>query len=484
MLPAKLAFVDIETTGMSALRGRIIEIGIVRVENGKVTQKYHQLINPQAYIPAEIEMLTGITLKDLENKPTFREIAGDILNILEDCVFVAHNVRFDYSFLKQEFLRQNITFNSKHFCTVKLSRLLYPQFTRHNLDAIIERFGFTCKNRHRAFDDAFIIWRFYKKAQKSFPGKSFTDAVNAALRRPSIPLLLKQHDLDSLPEQPGVYIFYGENGTPLYIGKSKNIKERVLSHFSGDIHSPREMNITRQIQSIETIITAGELGALFLEAQLIKKQLPIYNRLLRIKHELIALSQETSKDGYYQVKTTVINKIDPFNLDNFIGFFQSKKQAKNFLNNLASEFNLCGKLLGLEKTNTSCFGYRLDKCNGACVSKEPVIKYNFRFLTATVKSKIRRWPYHGPIIIKEKNDTSGFSEYFLIDKWCFLGSIREEHELNLVTNKLSGQTTQYNFDLDMYKILLRYLNKEKNRLSVKPIENEDFLTALQSRTNL
>src|SRR4051794_18306176 len=116
MLPTRLAFVDIETTGGRSFYDRIIEIGIIRVEDNEVVQTYHSLINPETHLPPEIEILTGITQKDLENAPTFRQIKTDILESLIDCVFVAHNVRFDYGFLKNEFSREEITFSAKHFC--------------------------------------------------------------------------------------------------------------------------------------------------------------------------------------------------------------------------------------------------------------------------------------------------------------------------------------------------------------------------------
>lgn len=476
MLPDKLAFVDIETTGTSARYGRIIEIGIVRVEENKVVQTYRSLINPETHIPPEIEMLTGITAADLEGQPLFRHIHKEILEMLVDCVFVAHNVRFDYGFLKHEFVRENIDFTARHFCTVKLSRLLYPRMTHHNLDAIIERFGFSCEKRHRAFDDANILWQFYQNAQENIPVDTFTKAVHTALRHPSTPIKLKQEDLDSLPELPGVYTFYGENGMPLYVGKSINIKDRVLSHFSGDLRSSTEMNIAQQVESIETSITAGELGALFLEAQTIKKLLPLYNRMLRNKRELVGIKKTTSKDGYETVSIESLQTVEVTELENFLGFFRSKKQAKEFLAATAKEFTLCEKLLGLEKTASACFGYRLDRCKGACVGKETQLFYNLRFTTAFFKTKIRPWPFGGPVIIEEKNELTAKSEYFLIDKWCYLGSVR----IDDADSKNTALQNDYIFDLDMYKILTRFLSKTENVKSVKQLSSLPSILREQS----
>ena len=163
MLPKSICFVDLETTGTNAYFGKIIEIGILKVENNKVVKRYKQLLNPQTYLDPFIENLTGIRAYELENQPTFESIKDEIYEILKDSVFVAHNVRFDYGFIKSEFRRAGITYKSKHFCTIKLARLLYPDLKKYNLDSIIQNFNIKCANRHRAFDDAAVLWEFVKK---------------------------------------------------------------------------------------------------------------------------------------------------------------------------------------------------------------------------------------------------------------------------------------------------------------------------------
>ncbi len=462
MLPAKLAFVDIETTGGRTNFDRIIEIGIVRVEDDQVIDTYSTLINPHSHIPPEISQMTGIYERDVLNAPTFREAAPEIIEKLKGYTFVAHNVRFDYGFIKTEFARLGATFTSKHFCTVKLSRTLYPSHTRHNLDSLIKRFDLTCENRHRALDDALAICTFYHKAKKQLDPQLFTDAMDRVMKKTYLPLKLDPSVLETLPESPGVYLFYGEDGAPLYIGKSINIKERVISHFSGDIHSPMEMKIAQQIESIETIQTAGELGALFLESQLIKKRLPLFNKMLRHKHELVAVKRAMTKDGYYSAELTNVTSPTVSDLADILGFFKSKKQAKDFLAAVSREHRLCEKLLGLEKTTSSCFGYRLERCKGACMKKEKALNYNLRFLTAFGRTKIKSWPYQGAIIIEERQELSDKTEYFLVDQWCFLGVV------SLDSNGSFKETTHdYSFDLDTYKILVRYLSHAKNEKRIR-----------------
>lgn len=512
MLPDKLAFVDIETTGMRSAYDRIIEIGILRVEDGELVQTFKSLINPQTYIPREITSLTGITGSDLEHAPTFRAIKNEIIEILADCTFVAHNVRFDYGFLKHELMRENITYQAKHFCTVRLSRILYPNWPRHNLDALMQQCNIQCESRHRAFDDAKVLYEFYNHIHKTLPTEIVKEAIAKTMKKPSLPIKLPFGELEKLPDKPGVYIFYGsseyvnpkseirnpkqiqninkkdskplehlnlENSDivsdldirasnlkktiPLYVGKSINIRNRVLSHFSSDIASPTEMKISQQIESIETITTAGELGALFLESQMIKEMLPIYNKRSRIKHELISLRSRKDKLGYQECYLEPITSISPTNLENFLGFFRSRKQAKAFLASIAKEHGLCEKLLGLEKTSTGCFAYRLGRCKGACVKSEKAEIYNLRLEMALTGTKILPWPFNGAITIQE-DGLDGKSEYFIVDNWCYIGNVSVDPEGNMKDHMLQDVT----FDLDMYKILRQFLKNPSNKNKIKP----------------
>ncbi|HSX09362.1 MAG TPA: exonuclease domain-containing protein [Candidatus Saccharimonadales bacterium] len=481
MLPNKIAFIDVETTGTRSSYDRIIEIGILRVENNTLVKTFKSLINPQSYLPKEITKLTGIEQKDIENAPTFRAVKDEIFDILQDCTFVAHNVRFDYAFVKHEFLRERITYSAKQFCTVRLSRILYPQWQRHNLDAVIQGCNISCENRHRAFDDAQVLFEFYKHLLKNVPLETLEQALAKTMKKPSLPINLPIEELDKLPEKPGVYIFYGEDDRaeknkkqndpqiPLYVGKSVNIRGRVLSHFSSDITSATEMHIAQQVKRIETITTAGELGALILESQLIKELLPIYNKRSRIKHELIAVKKRTTNEGYDECYLEPITKINADCLSDFLGFFRSRKQAKATLADLAKTHMLCEKLLGLEKTSSSCFAYRLDRCKGACIGKEKALIYNLKLQTAFSENKILPWPFDGPILIQESEGVydefglNGKHEYFIIDNWCYLGTVIADSE-GTINNK---EIEDVAFDLDVYKILRQFLRNPGNEKKIK-----------------
>lgn len=157
-----LVFLDIETTGMGPAQSRITEIGALRVENNKVVGTYSQLINPEQPIPSFITRMTGISNDMVWEAPTFKGIADDLELFLSDAIFIAHNVNFDYSFLQAEFARIGGRFSMDRMCSARLSRKLYPQYRSHKLDMIIERLGVDVLNRHRALDDAEVIWKFYQ----------------------------------------------------------------------------------------------------------------------------------------------------------------------------------------------------------------------------------------------------------------------------------------------------------------------------------
>lgn len=452
----KLAFVDIETTGARAHSDRIIEVGILRVENDTIVSQYQSLINPHAYVSPFIEQMTGINATELESAPSFEDVSYKILELIEGCIFVAHNARFDFSFLKNEYKNIGIQFSPKQLCSVKLSRHLFPQYTRHNLDSIIERFNISCENRHRALGDAQVIWEFYKKLSTFFSQETITNSVRSLIKQPSLPSHLPTDILESLPEGAGVYIFYGDKDIPLYIGKSINIRERVLSHFSADHTSAKEMSISQQIKNIETITTAGELGALLLESSLIKKMQPLYNHALRNSHQLYILKQSSTNNQYYTLHLEAVDTITPDLLPEICGIFRSKKQAKDFLNKIAKEHQLCEKLLGIDTTSTSCFSHKLGKCKGACVGKEKPLAYNIRFTEAISATKIKRWPFKGSISVYEQNEDTGNEQEFRLDNWCLI-----------------DDNSSYIFDYDTYKILLRYIFNKKNIARIKNISYYD-----------
>ena len=288
MFPDPVAFVDLETTGMTAGGDRVTEVGIVRIDGGRATE-WTSLVNPQCSIPPAIQALTGITHSMVAGAPTFADIASEVATRIAGCVFVAHNARFDYGFLKHEFGRLGQAFTAKVLCTVKLSRRLFADAARHNLDSLIERHGLSSDDRHRALGDARILWAFIQALYRDRSADEIDAAVGRILRAPSLPPHLAAGALDAIPESPGIYRFYGLNPMPLYVGKSINLRERVASHFSSDYRSANDLRLSSELVRIEFEETAGELGALLRESQLVKTLFPAYNQRLRQCNDLIAL---------------------------------------------------------------------------------------------------------------------------------------------------------------------------------------------------
>lgn len=187
--------VDVETTGGSPFFNRVIEIGLLRVEKGEVVEEYQTLFNPDMVVPEFITKMTGISDEAVALAPRFEDIAEEILSKFEGNIFVAHNSQFDYGFLKEEFRRSGFAFTVPQLCTVRLSRALYKEHRRHNLTTIIERYGFACENRHRAFDDAKVLWDFLQHAHANINAEELQKAFRAVLKTPRIftkpPLLPK-----------------------------------------------------------------------------------------------------------------------------------------------------------------------------------------------------------------------------------------------------------------------------------------------------
>lgn len=281
MLDCPLAFVDLETTGANPAFDRVIEVGIVKVSGGQIEHEWSTLVDPGEPIPPLIQGFTGITDAMVRGAPRFADIADEMLARIEGCLFVAHNARFDCGFLRNEFRRLERAFQPRVLCTVKLSRALYPEHHRHGLDALIARHGLACAARHRALGDARVLWDFVRRVQAEKPPEAISAALKKAMKSPSLPSGLEATAVDAVPQAPGVYLFYGENDLPLYIGKAVNLRARVQSHFAADHGSGRAMRLARETTRIEWIETAGELGALLLEARLIAPRAGKAHRLDR-----------------------------------------------------------------------------------------------------------------------------------------------------------------------------------------------------------
>jgi DNA polymerase-3 subunit epsilon len=466
VLDGPLVFVDVETTGMSFSRGRVIEIGLLRVEHGEVTARFNSLVDPQSELPPFITGLTGITRDDLVGAPTFYDIHNELHDLLKDAVFVAHNVRFDYGFLKQEFKRVGVKFSPKQLCTVRLSKALYPAARGHKLQNLIDRYGIEVAARHRAFDDAQAMWHFIQHVQQNFPAPLVESAISRQIKSPSLPKGIDPNLIRDLPEGPGVYIFNDNQGRPLYIGKSVTIKKRVMSHFSADHEYESEFKISQQVADIKIIETNGELEALLLESQLVKDLQPLFNRQLRRRRKMTLARQTYRADGYISLELEDVTAIDPESLGRVLGVYPTKTQAKQFIDQILKDYGLCPKLMGLENGHGSCFSYQLKRCRGACAGKEDPLSYNQRLLIAFEGRRLQAWPYDSPVLIEEKTDNDAHSS-MVVDQWCVVAHIQAEPDCEPVI-RLQDKM----FDIDTYKILRSYLSSKPHKLTVRPFALE------------
>lgn len=441
-----LAFVDIETTGGPAQRASITEIAVVQLDESGM-REWSTLVRPESRIPEHIERLTGISNDMVAHAPRFEEIANELFDLLHGRIFVAHNARFDHGHIKAAFRRMGVTLRPRVLCTVKLSRKLFPTERRHSLDHVISRHGLQVENRHRALGDARVLLRFWNFLHLHFPAWRVNDAVRGLLAQATLPPYLNPADIDALPDSPGVYLFYGENDLPLYIGKSTRLRTRVLSHFSGDHGNDRELSLSQQVRRIDSIQTHGELGALLEESRLIKELQPTHNRLLRRNRELCAWQLHYDLFGEAQLRLVraADQSFDP--TQGIYGFFRSRRAATTRLYDLCTEHRLCPPLLGLEKhTPGRCFNHQLKRCEGACLGREPNAVHAARLESALASLKIQSWPYEGPIGIWEG------PALHVVDNWCHYGSVSHPDEVpGLLAN------TQPTFDLDSYKILARLM---------------------------
>lgn len=457
MFEYPVVFVDIETTGGSYRSSRVLEVAAIRYEHGEITAEFSSLINPETYIPGSITALTGIRESDIIDAPVFADIADQFAEIMNEAVFVAHNVRFDYSFIKNEFALIGMEFTPKLLCTVRLSRSLYKEEQGHSLAKLIARYDIPFLNRHRALDDARAILYFSQMAFKHRGSELFGAAIHHQLKSQSLPPNLDQAELEAIENVPGVYIFQDETRQPLYVGKSINLKKRVMSHFQ-DIRSGKEVRISQNIHHVETIPTGNELAALLLESKLVKELKPLFNRRLRrVTSYAMLIKALGERDSYATIHIKQGNVELDTDLDTIYGMYPSRMKAKKSLEETTRVFQLCPKLMGLEKAKGACFSYSLGKCKGACVGIESPELYNRRFELAMEHSRLKSWPFDTPISLPV--NTKG--EQVIIKNWMVQGYVDESGEVVY-------DVQDPNFDMDEYKIIQRFIR-----------ENRQFISAIQ-----
>ena len=437
----------------------------------------------------------------------FEDIAQELLGYLEGRVLVAHNARFDYGFLKNEFSRIEQTYSTKPLCSVKVSRRLFPQYKSHSLSAIIKRFNFSIENRHRGLDDALMVWKLFLKASALFPAEDIMAVCDQALKRPALPMQLDPAEIDKLPKAPGVYYFYDSKDKLLYIGKSVNIRDRVMSHFTQDYRNAKDLQMSALIAHIDFERTPSDFGAQIRESQQIKTLNPYYNRRLRKVSRLYQLVTDTDTTGYLRITIRPTEQTTHQANEQF-GLFRSRRHAESRLTKLTEHFFLCQKLCGIQaggRSNSPCFGFQLKRCFGACCQQEEPEAYNERVLIALKEYRQRIWPWPDAVLLEERaqgdteNNGAENTVWHLLYQWRYLALVHDQDELyergyqlteanqpaiavvttdsganSSTDNDSTTETIQAEgFDLDTYLIMVRFMLSpelmQQNRLRILPL---------------
>jgi DNA polymerase III subunit epsilon len=367
------AIIDIETTGSNPKTDKITEIAVVIHDGTRIIREFSTLINPECKIPYHISSLTGITNEMVTDAPRFFEIARELVELTQDAIFVAHNVAFDYGFICSEFRRLGYHYKRDQLCTVRLSRKLIPGHRSYSLGRLCNDLNIAINGRHRALGDAAATAKLFDRLLEidSLNNTHYIGDTSRLIREQHP--LIDQNKFKCLPEEPGVYYFYNQDAELIYIGKSKNIRNRVLSHFSNSTNG-KSMKMCDQVADVDCESTGSELIALLKESFEIKKHMPAYNRRQRralFRYELISF---TDSKGYVRF---ALEKTDNQH-EKALMCFTTKAEARSFLNRMIDKYSLCQKLCGLYPSEGNCFHYEIGACKGACIGKESPEHYNFR----------------------------------------------------------------------------------------------------------
>ena len=455
------ALVDIETTGLHVTIDRITEIAVLVITEQGIVRTWHCLIKPLRSIPDTIQALTGISNELVKDAPSFEDIAAELLDVLRDCVFVAHNARFDFGFIKNAFKRCGLTYQAPVLCTIKLLRQLYPDQRYYNLAFITQSLNVSLEDHHRAQGDVATLYEVIRKMADMYSWSKVQVVAKTIYQKSSIPSKLAT-DVTTLPDTPGVYIFYGDqNSLPLYIGKSITMRQRVLSHFSGDHAHAKEFTLSQQVLRIEVIPTAGELSALLLESRMIKEQIPVYNRRLRRK-TTIAGFRLSERQGYVTISIVreQVEEEHDLKQHGIYGAFRSVTAAKRTLLQLIKNHELCQKLSGVEQGSGPCFSWQLKRCHGACIKEESCDEYNRRVLEALKEYQEVVWPFKSAIAVKEHCPINKITQFTIVHQWRHVGSVENEHLL-LNWRQLFNTASKSTHNYDDYKIVQSYLQRQR-----------------------
>ena len=363
--------VDIETTGGNHSTGKITEIAIYKHDGFRIVDEYQSLVNPEIPIPPFITRLTGIDNQMVRTAPRFFEVAKEIVEITKGCTFVAHNVGFDYNFIKAEFAQLGYSWELPRVCTVKLSRKAFPGLPSYSLGKLCRQLEIPINDRHRAAGDAqatTILFERILRSNKLKLDQHLEEEINFKALHPDF----DKGTIDLIPKTTGVYYFYDEDSNLIYVGKSNNIRSRVMQHLR-NTKSKKAFEMAKAIVRVDYKVTGSELLALLLESDEIKARQPKFNRAQKRTRMNFGLYADYDDKGYIRLKVERLNKEeDPLTL------FSSAITGKQKLYAWCEKYQLCQSKCNLYNHSGPCFQYHVKECSGACVEEESPEEYNLR----------------------------------------------------------------------------------------------------------
>jgi len=376
------AVVDIETTGGYAAGNGITEISILVHDGVKVIESFETLINPEQEIPFYIQTLTGISEDMVMDAPLFEDVAPKIYELLHDKIFVAHNVNFDFSFVRHQLANAGFNLTSKKLCTVRMSRKIIPGHSSYSLGKLCSALRIPLNDRHRAGGDAAATALLLTLLLENDTEGLIFSSLNKASKEQMLPPNLSRKSIDALPQNPGVYYFKDNKGKIIYIGKAINIQKRVCSHFSGNSIKRQRQEFLKNIHAVDFTICGTELMALILESAEIQKHWPENNRALKRFEQKYALYAFEDQKGYLRLGIDKYKKNS-----NALYTFNSQLAGQSILRGMINEHTLCEKLCFIQKNRAACTAFETEGCHGACLGQEHPYSYNTRVKAAIAHLK-------------------------------------------------------------------------------------------------
>lgn len=427
-----LAFIDVETTGLDPAVDRIAEIGVVLVD-GSACSEWSCLL---ALGAARLTEVRDAGAAEPERAPAFMEIASELAARLSGRLLVAHNARFDYAFLKAEYQRCGRVFEADVLCSLALSRRLYPEQRRHDLDSLQLRHGLEVDVRHRALPDARLLARYWQVMLREHPPGTIADAIVAVREAPTLPPQLDPALLARLPDASGMYAFHGDDGAVLHAGVGGNLRLQVTRYFRIDRVSPAALSLACRVRDITWRVAAGSIGA--------RLQLAAFERVAlpstRVARRCELLSWTFAPDASPCVTLVAASALPAAGEERF-GFFTSERKAHNALRRLTTRLGLPDELPARRRTKAAS-GHVV--ATPAHEDAPQRLRRIMRIYDAMREWRVARWPYEGPVGVREHR------ELHVFDQWCHLGTARDASEVPEIL--ASGPRV---FDHTVYDLLTR-----------------------------